>query len=68
MSFIFSSHPMTCSTRPCPVCFDPVTTLSTSCCCAGCGRPEKRDSGDPLGQSRAIWGFLTWGDPQSGKI
>lgn len=37
-------------TRPCPVCFDPVTTLSTSCCCAGCGRPglPQRDSGDAV--------------------
>lgn len=24
--------------QPCPVCFDPVTILGTSCCCAGCGR------------------------------
>lgn len=26
------------SGQPCPVCFDPVTILGTSCCCAGCGR------------------------------
>jgi len=24
--------------QPCPVCFDAVTSLASSCCCAGCGR------------------------------
>lgn len=39
--------------QPCPVCFDPVTTLSTSCCCAGCGRNLHAECLEQWHESRA---------------